>query len=94
MAQKNSDAESDSQALWVVYIVRTASGKLYTGITTDLERRLAEHQGKKKGAKFFRLDKFQAVVYREICENRSLASKRELAIKKLSHPQKLELIGR
>ena len=43
-----------SDAPWYVYIVRASDETLYTGITTDLERRLAEHQSGKAGAKYFR----------------------------------------
>ena len=78
---------------WEVYIVRTVSGKLYTGITTDLDRRFAAHQKGKKGAKFFRISGAQSIIYREPHMNRSLASKREAQIKKLSLKQKLELIS-
>ncbi len=86
---------------WWVYIIETVSGKLYTGITTDVERRFAEHcsgtksQGpKSRGAKFFRSDKPGGVVYTERCADRSEASKREAAIKKLSRRKKIALIGR
>ena len=85
-----------NKPLWWVYMVRTASGKLYTGITTDVERRFQEHQqtsrGKgSKGAKFFRSDLPRAVVYREACANRSVASRREALIKRLSASQKQQL---
>ena len=78
---------------WEVYIVRTVPGKLYTGITTDLDRRFADHQKGKKGAKFFRISGAQSIIYREPHINRSLASKREAQIKKMSLKQKLELIS-
>ncbi len=79
---------------WEVYIVRTVSGKLYTGITTDLDRRFADHQKGKKGAKFFRISGADSIVYREPQGNRSLASKREAQIKKMSLKEKLELLLR
>ncbi len=74
-------------------MVLSASGKLYTGISTDVERRFAEHASGKKGARFFRISEPQEIVYRETCENRSLASQREYQIKQLTRQQKLELIG-
>ena len=77
---------------WEVYMIETASGKLYTGITTNLERRFSEHQKKEKGAKFFHLSTPEKVVFRESHPNRSEASKRESQIKKLSRKAKLELI--
>lgn len=78
---------------WWVYLVRCRSGKLYTGITTDTERRFREHCGEGgRGARFFRSDPAEALVYREPAENRSRASQREAAIKKLSRREKLQLI--
>ena len=87
---------SDAQSAWWVYMIQSRKGKLYTGITTDVERRFAEHQqmenGGKKGAKFFRLDPPAALVFREACENRSEASKREAAIKKMKRSEKIQLL--
>jgi putative endonuclease len=76
---------------WQVYIIQSKSGKLYTGITTDIKRRLDEHK-KKKGAKFFRFENPQEVVFVEACKNRSYATKREIEIKKLTRDEKLKLI--
>ncbi len=85
-------AEADSNPWWV-YIVQTQGGRLYTGITTDPERRFNEHcKGGKLGARFFRSDPARSIVYREPQQNRSTASKREAAIKKLARSQKLALI--
>lgn len=78
---------------WFVYIVRASDESLYTGITTDLNRRLAEHQSGKAGAKYFRGRNACEMVYSESEHNRSTASKREAAIKKLTRHQKLELIS-
>lgn len=87
--------EEAPTSCWWVYIIRSRSGKLYTGITTDVERRLLEHQtDKRRGAKFFRSDPAQEVVYREALENRATATRRELAIKRLSRQEKLLLIAR
>ncbi|MGB2359821.1 MAG: GIY-YIG nuclease family protein [Porticoccaceae bacterium] len=77
---------------WYVYMVRASDQTLYTGITTDPQRRLAEHQSGKVGAKYFRGRKALAMVYVEEGYNRSTAAKREAAIKKLSRTQKLALI--
>lgn len=86
--------DSASTSPWWVYIVQTASGKLYTGITTDVERRFSEHQHDRRlGAKFFRSDKAEQVVYKEIAPSRSEASRREAAIKKLTRAAKLRLIA-
>lgn len=72
---------------WFVYIVESSDGYLYTGITTDVERRFKEHRGlagKNKGAKFFRGRTAIAVRYTEVFADRSEASKRESTIKKMS----------
>ena len=74
---------------WWVYIVETASGKLYTGITTDLDRRLEEHRSGKKGARFFRLSPASEMVYRERAPDRSAATRRELEIKRMRRSKKL-----
>lgn len=85
---------------WTVYILRTASGRLYTGITTDLARRVAEHRGsrgatgtaKPRGAKALRGDTPRSVAYAEPQADRASASRREAAIKRLSRAAKLVLI--
>ena len=85
---------SIAEQQWWLYIIKTASGKLYTGITTDIERRFAEHRDcPRRGAKFFRTDPAQQVVYREVQADRSSASKREAAIKKMTRLQKQRLIN-
>ena len=80
-----------SKAIWEVYIIQTESGKLYTGITTDLDRRLAEHRTGGKGARFFRFSHAEKIVFREPQSNRSEATRREIVIKKMSRKEKLEL---
>ena len=76
---------------WQVYIIETKTGKLYTGITTDIKRRLNEHK-KNKGAKYFRLESPKEIVFLEVCKNRSEATKRELEIKRFNKSEKLKLI--
>jgi len=78
---------------WWVYMVQTQGDRLYTGITTDPARRFKEHcDGGKLGAKFFRTDPASAMVFVEPQPDRSSASKREFALKKLTRKQKMELI--
>jgi putative endonuclease len=77
---------------WQVYIIRCSDGTLYTGITRDIERRLAQH-GSSTGAKYFRGRRPEAVVYLEGGHDRSSASRREARIKQLSRTDKLRLIG-
>ena len=77
---------------WFVYIIENDKGHLYTGITTDLKRRFAEHTGSKKGAKFFRTGAAVQMVFNKKFANRSLASKFEAMVKKLKRAEKIELI--
>ena len=73
-----------------VYILRCADGTLYTGITDNLPRRLAAHNGG-KGAKYTRGRGPVVLVHQESCPDRSAALRRERAIKALSRSQKLAL---
>lgn len=79
-------------ALWSVYIVRCADNSLYTGITTDPARRVKEHNNGGLGAKYTRARRPVNLVYVEIVENRSDATKREHQIKNLDLQAKLLLI--
>ncbi len=79
--------------MWTVYIIEASDSTLYTGISTDIERRWQEHMNGKAGAKFFRGRKPKRLVYRQTVSDRSQASQREAEIKKLSRSQKLELIA-
>ncbi len=81
------------QGGWIVYVIQTESGKFYTGITVDLERRLGEHHVGSRGAKFFRTSPPKRVVYEERHAERSGALRREREIKGMSRAEKLELIG-
>ncbi len=77
---------------WWVYIICASDDRLYTGITTDIRRRWQQHLNGKQGAKFFRGRQPQRLCLLEPQADRSDASKREAAIKKLSRRQKLQLI--
>lgn len=72
---------------WQVYIILCSDGSLYTGITTDMDRRLRQHR-KGRGAKYFRGRSPEKVVYLETGHSRSSAAKREAAIKALTHAGK------
>lgn len=76
---------------WWLYLIETEGGRLYTGITTDVERRYQQHESGRGGARFFRTDPPVRIAYRERCEDRSQASRREAAIKKWSHQRKRSL---
>ena len=76
---------------WVVYILKCADDTLYTGITNDLAVRIAAHS-EGTGAKYTKGRGPFEIAYVENCEDRSHASSREFAIKKLSRAAKLALI--
>jgi len=78
---------------YFIYILKCSDDTLYTGITTDLKRRVNEHNSSPKGAKYTKLRRPVELVYSEESEDRSSASKREYTIKKLSRKEKLELIN-
>ncbi|TAK95368.1 GIY-YIG nuclease family protein [Patescibacteria group bacterium] len=78
--------------MYFLYILECADETLYTGITTDLKRRVAEHNSAKVGAKYTAARRPVKLVYSQKFRNRSTASKEEARIKKLAKSQKLELI--
>ena len=78
---------------WSVYIIETSTGTLYTGVSTDVERRFREHAGGTRGARYLRGAKPRAVVFVEGGHTRSSACRREAAIKRLSREGKLQLIA-
>lgn len=77
---------------WTVYILQCADGTLYTGITNDLERRVAEHEAG-QGAKYTRGRGPLRLVYQENCPDRGVALKREFEIKSLDRKAKLALVS-
>ena len=79
------------EATWYLYILRCGDGTLYTGITTDVERRLEQHRTG-KGAKYTRGRGPLELVYQETCLDHSQALKREAAIKRMSRQKKEILI--
>ncbi len=79
---------------WTLYLIRIKNGDLYTGITTDVERRFAEHQaGGRKAARYLRGKGPLQLMYSHPMANRSAASKAEAAVKKLTKPAKERLIS-
>ena len=76
---------------WSVYIILADDGSLYTGVTTDVERRFAQHRAG-RGAKYFRGRQPVEVVYREAGHTRSSACVRESEIKKLPRADKSRLL--
>lgn len=76
---------------WVVYMLECADGTLYTGITTDLEKRVATHNAG-KGARYTRGRLPVRPLYSEPCADHRQALRREIAIKRLSATEKRALI--
>ena len=92
MAEENEEA-----AKWSLYLVRTAEGSLYTGVSTDVKRRLSEHENKdkkNKGAKALRGKGPLTVVFKIVVGNKSDALMLEYKIKQLSRIDKERLISR
>ncbi len=80
--------------MYYTYIVRTDSGSLYTGITSDLFRRMKEHSGQgKKSAKYTRSRKIQSLVALWSSPDRSAASRLEAAVKALKKKEKELLVA-
>lgn len=90
-------ALSGEPAPWSLYLIRTGDGSLYTGVSTDVQRRFAEHENtdkKNKGAKALRGRGPLNLVFKIVVGDRSDALKLEYRIKQLSRTDKERLIGR
>lgn len=74
-------------------MIRTGDGQLYTGITTDIQRRWQEHSSGKGGARYFRARKPERLCLTEQYPDRSNASKREAEIKKMTKIAKETLVA-
>lgn len=84
---------NDKTKGWFVYILRCADGSLYTGVTTDVTRRLRQHNGELVGgAKYTLARRPCQLAYSEVLASRSLACKREAAIKRFERRKKILLI--
>ncbi len=88
---RSEEQEKRKNMTWTVYILECADGKLYTGITTDLLRRISEHETG-RGARFTKGRGPFRLVYKEPCKSRSAAAKRELEIKAKTRTEKLAMI--
>lgn len=87
--ESNEPTEASS---WLVYLVLTAKGRYYTGVTTDIERRCRQHNGELKGgAKALRSQRPVELVWTQALKNRSEAQRWECAIKRLAKLQKQAL---
>ena len=81
-----------SMTKYILYIIQCKDGTLYTGISTDLKRRITEHSQSGLGARYTRGRGPFKLVYTKKFNSRSLASKEEYRIKKLSRLEKLVMI--
>ena len=78
---------------WYIYLVRTRYGSLYTGVATDVARRLAEHeQANGRGAKYLRSKGPLELAYQMKIGDRALALKVERCVKNLSKEQKERIV--
>jgi putative endonuclease len=78
--------------MYYLYILKCADETLYTGITTDIERRMREHNSQKVGAKYTRVRRPVELAYLQKFKDRSGASIEEARIKKLTRAEKLKLL--
>ena len=78
---------------WFLYVVHCSDGTLYTGVTTDISRRIREHNTGSRGAKYTRTRRPVELVYWVDFNNRSSAQKAEYKFKRLTRKQKNEVIG-
>ena len=79
---------------WFLYVAQCSDGSLYTGVTTDVERRIREHNGSKRGAKYTRNKRPVKLVYSRVCKGRSEAQREEYKFKSLSRKEKLKIISK
>jgi len=80
------------KSTWSLYLIRTRQDSLYTGITTDVQQRLTEHEQGKQGAKYLKSKGPLKVVYQVELGTRSLASKAEYRIKRLTKQKKEKIV--
>ncbi|MFA6257363.1 MAG: GIY-YIG nuclease family protein [Candidatus Paceibacterota bacterium] len=82
--------------MYYLYILKCADGSLYTGITTDLKRRVGEHNGEggsRAGARYTASRRPVKIVYSRVIKDRSEATREEARIKKLTRAEKLLLVS-
>src|SRR5262249_20603832 len=91
-ARKSRNGRVGQAARWWVYVLRCADGTLYTGITTNHDRRLGQHNAG-TASKYTRCRRPVTIVYRQAHPSRGAALRREAAIKALSRREKETLIA-
>ena len=93
VSQSTSQATSPSISCWSLYLIRTRYNTLYTGITTDVSKRFAEHTQGQQGAKYLRSKGPLTLVYSVDIGSRSLASKAEYRMKRLCKTKKERIVA-
>lgn len=84
---------ANSNDSWYVYLLQCSDGSFYTGVTTDLKRRVRQHNGEiVGGANYTRARRPVALAWYEACENRSVAQQREHMVRHSPRPEKQRLI--
>ena len=92
MADSSTTPDSHLNANWCLYVVTCADNSFYAGITTDVNRRVEEHNHSPKGARYTRGRRPVALLKTWAVENRSAAAKAEYAFKRLPRRQKIAVI--
>ncbi|MBU2870174.1 GIY-YIG nuclease family protein [Colwellia sp. E2M01] len=85
--------EQNKSSTWWVYFLRCSDNSLYAGITTDIHRRIDEHNNSKLGAKYTRARRPVSLAHLEMAENKSAACKREYEIRHLTKAKKEQLVN-
>jgi putative endonuclease len=94
MSDLLSSIKQNAASTWWVYFLRCNDNSLYAGVTTDITRRIAEHNNSKLGAKYTRARRPVTLAYLEEADNKSLACKREYQIRHLTKVKKEELVSK
>jgi putative endonuclease len=90
--EEQSVPSGTAGAMWFLYVLECCDGSFYTGVTTDIDRRLREHR-EGKASRYTRIRRPIVLVYQEECGTRSQSLARECAVKSLSRRRKEELIS-
>lgn len=89
-----SMTEHNKTTAWWVYLLRCNDNSLYAGVTTDIQRRVTEHNNSKLGAKYTRARRPVSLAYLEAADNKSSACKREYQIRHFTKVKKEQLVSR
>jgi len=93
MSIKNIAEKMTTNSAWYVYLLRCNDNSLYAGITTDMNRRLHQHNNTKLGAKYTRAKRPVTLAFIEEATDKSNASKREYQLRKLTKIKKEQLVS-